>query len=1036
MKFPCWYPTLQNKPFPPVGVPTLRPRVRPGDSLGSPILRRGFVKIVFLFVAFAFVPLSEGKRRTAAEELDFANALVDMGFKDYADKVVQAIGDKGEKELVELYECNVLVRKGEFKEAEEILKASKAGLPAYKQLTRLALAYYGRGDLKKSGELYDYVFTRYKEPPDDERERQFYLDAAYIYSTIMERAGDDPNSLKALDRVIAANTNEVVGRQLLTKKATLHLNIADRQKRKDNTAGMEKNVAAAKEITKDLFKVPDMFFAEGVSVLVRSERLNGRNDRALELINDYTDMVVDIEDIMVQSGNPISMSPMPALRYQKGDIYMEMSKAAKNRKEAAQFLEKGYEEYLNTFAKYKGNEWSDKSAVKLFEVSAWAKEKLGIQIEPEGGRDRTVLLMLETADIKFKGKDFKGAGDTYEQVLKIVPEGNAKVAEALVNLALCRVRDREKGTPAPFDLDTRAAVRQLAYRFRKFPEAGDSVLRLAGSFFSEGKEPLYYEALQVFAENFPNHVKASEKLFILGSKALETSKDKGVGSKVRETAKKDALRMFKKVSDERYKDDQWYGPALDQLGAVYTTNGDFAGAQAVYAKIIQNAPHGMERARAMRNYAGVQLSLSNYVGGASTLDRLLNDFDNQPVYRQATVKSDVRTITEEVYFMKGAALAQEGNALDTQRREANRAEFIRLVKEEKMEKSVAREQVEKASPPSPAVVEKWEGAMKAWERQLQKFSRDEQQYAPKALEGQGQIYMAMNDKRSALDKFKEIGRTYKGSPEARRVLYAMVQKSLELGMEDVAEDAVNAMLQSPEDYTPLQLLDIGRACNENGLFTQGNLLMNQVVNSEEVKKNPNTHQHVLMAQVTSANHSDKPEEAVKFGEALLSQYPKTGFKFRVKDELSKAYRAKKDYDNAISNISFVFKNAGTNKTVRLRALCELSSIQWEKGGTLAGEEQEKMRKRAISTYRFLIMNNDAPGESVEAIVREALVKGVERSKIMSQYGVGASLAERYLRWYNNVPDGEDPFTFQNLNTPSDTQTVIKDLEICNAELEK
>ena len=109
-----------------------------------------------------------------ADELDhefpFASGLVDLGFPDFADKVVQQVLrlHPDQKDRAKLIQAEILISRRKFAEAEEIVKTMGADNPKAQAISlALAKGYYALGEMDKAKQLYDEFLQAVRGPAAD-----------------------------------------------------------------------------------------------------------------------------------------------------------------------------------------------------------------------------------------------------------------------------------------------------------------------------------------------------------------------------------------------------------------------------------------------------------------------------------------------------------------------------------------------------------------------------------------------------------------------------------------------------------------------------------------------------------------------------------------------------------------------------------------------------------------------------------------------------------------------------------------------------
>ncbi|MDZ4197944.1 MAG: tetratricopeptide repeat protein, partial [Kiritimatiellia bacterium] len=158
-------------------------------------------------------------------ELEFASALVEMGFPDFAERLLDRMksqfpdmGDRGITVQVE-----ILISRRRFDQAEKISAELDSAKPASSAI-RLAIAngYFRAGELERARNLYQAFFDQFKDDiPRDPDVRRFYLDAAYRFGQMLVQAGDLTGAAKAYENVLKAEPPETIQRFMQYELASL-----------------------------------------------------------------------------------------------------------------------------------------------------------------------------------------------------------------------------------------------------------------------------------------------------------------------------------------------------------------------------------------------------------------------------------------------------------------------------------------------------------------------------------------------------------------------------------------------------------------------------------------------------------------------------------------------------------------------------------------------------------------------------------------------------------------------------------------------
>jgi len=963
--------------------------------------------LVCLLLAFAFFtagPMPASAQFSKSEEFDFANRLIDLGFKDYAKRVIDGLpgADSG---LTTLFDGRLLMGSGKFDEAEVKFKEAKDDESKYKMLMRLADVHFGQGRIKKSSELYEYVFERYKKVPTDEVGKEFYLNSAYKYFKLMQMADNTEKAIDALERVTSATTDEGILRQTSVDLANLKVDLAEVTKDKKKKAALLKD---ARRICDQVFLIPDKSFGDAISVLVRIELIDDNYDRALDLIRDYTPMCHDIEKVMLEHGgrSALASSPIAPLRLQKGNIYMMLVEEGikeKDGKKVQQNLGRAFQEYVNTFYKYKDSEAGVAAAIKVFETSNFAKDKFGATLEPDGGRAAIFGLMVESAHSMYGRKMYKEANEAYKRILKSYPVENPKAADALTKLAFCNIAGLENGqldTETDFaDLMPQVIAGYLADRFRGNQDAGSAIYKIGSHYLVKGDERANEIVWGLFANGFPDDPRSAGIYFVRAENARKLYKDARTPGKHEE-----ALYYYKLVAQEKYKDDIHYIKALDRLAEDYLEREDYKQALAYFNQTRVNSAPGMQRAISQFKISNCLYSMGDYPKCIAFLENLKTMLASGGVFDSQVNFKPVNQLTENVMFRLGATNMKLATEKDKARKEKISAD-AKANFANGMDKTAAREAANKANPPSAEVVALWTKAQEHWEEQTRFFRRvDERKgtgkLAPKALEGMGQILMAKGEIDEALKTFQSIAQRYEDTPEAERVYFYLVREGLKLELDHVVDRNVKGMIDNPDTYSAVQLIQVGQLLVDEEKYAEGRAILQAALTHEQTENNKGSHQRVLKALVVAANRSGAYQECVDAGNKMLEKYEKTPYKFAIYREMASAYRELKNCKEAESSIRWVFEYAKTSakdpKLEMLRANLELARIQAE-----CDKEAQ-----AVQSY-WRITQRPPPDFNAEAIAREALAEGAAYSAGQKAFPQCMDIARTYLTWFP-LPPGQEP----------------------------
>jgi len=973
-----------------------------------------FPAFVCLLLAFGFsavTPMYATAKFSESEEFDFANRLIDLGFKDYAKRVIDGLSGR-DKGLSTLFEGRLLMGSGKFDEAEKKFKEAKDGEPKYKMLMRLADTHYSQGRGEKTGELYSYVFDRYKDVPTETAAKEFYLESAYKYFKLMQMADNTELAIKALERVTSATTNEFILRQTSVDLANLKVDLAETTKDKKKKAAQLKD---ARKICDKVFLIPDKFFGDAISVLVRIELIDDNYDRALDLIKDYTPMCHDIEKAMLEQGGVAAMafSPIAPLRLQKGNIYMmlvEQGIKEKDGRKVQQNLGRAFQEYVNTFYKYKDSEAGVEAALKVFETSNFAKDKFGATLEPDGGRAAIFGLMVESANSMYSRKMYKKANEAYKRILKSYPVENAKTAEALGKLAFCNIYGLDSGQLDKendfADLMPQVIAGYLADRFRGNAEAGSTIYRIGSHYLVQGDEEANKIVWGLFANGFADDPRSAGIHFVRAENARKLWKEARTPGKHEE-----AIYYYQLVAQDKYKDDIHYIKALDRLAEDYLEREEYAQALQYFNKTRINSAPGMQRAISQFKISNCLYAMGDYPKCIAFLEDLKTMLGSGGVFDANVNFKPVNQLTENVLYRLGATSMKLATEKDKARKEKISAD-AKANFANGMGKGESREAAMKSNPPSAEVTALWTKAQKHWEDQTRDFRKwDERKgtgkLAPKAFEGIGQIHMAKGEVDEALKSYQTIADRYPDTPEAERVYFYLVREGLKLELDHIVDRYVKGMIDNPDTYSAGQLIQVGQLLVDEEKYNEGRAILQAALTHKETQENKGSHQRVLKALVVAASRSGAYQECVTAGKQMLDEYEKTPYKFAIYREMAKAHRELKNCKEAESSIRWVFEYAKTSakdpQLEMLRANLELARIQAECN----------KQTQAVQSY-WRITQRPPPDINSEDIAREALAEGAAYSAGQKAFPQCMDIARTYLTWFPLTAGQEPTKEYENV----------------------
>jgi tetratricopeptide (TPR) repeat protein len=809
-----------------------------------------------------------------ADELDqdfeFASKLIDNGFPDYADKVVQNVLrlHPDQKDRAKLIQAQILISRRKFSDAEEIVKTMGADNPKAQAISlALAKGYYVMGELDKSKQLYDGFFKQYEgRVPTDPDLLRFYQDSAYQFGQMLETAGDKAGAIKAYGRVLTTNPDKNISRRIMAKQAELDVQVAASGPAEQR----EPYLNEAKKLCETIqWGGLDIWFGQSIITMAHIQMVKEDRGGAQKVIQKNLDILKEIDMFIRDSGLPMSESPMAGARFLLGELLQQDAEALEKQnkpEEAIQAYGKALGEFYNVFAKYGDSEWGPQAGVRAQSIKTVLQVKYGKKVNVELGafQDKAAEAQFRLADNLFRQKKYQEATTEYLKNLNNFPETDASVI-ALGNLLLSYANIEDT-------LMVKTVTDYLGERFSGKDPAAMALLAAGKFYFDRKDESMYMVAYNTYLKYFPKHPRAAGILFTLAGLRRQTNDLAG------------ATQYYQRIVDG-YPNDQFYTKALNQMAWGYFATSNYEGAIQGLSHFIREAQPGPEKAQA-------QFALSDCYRQLGKLKEALAEFtlvlqwlapkDNPYATSAADVQKN-HELLEKAAFYRGYCL-------------------------------------QRIKDPPEAVADYRAQGIKAYDQFIALFPQSK--LAPKALNGKGTIQLELGQFDAAAKTFDDLAAKYPQSDEGKSALFSLVRSAMEIKQYDQAKSAFDKMM-TRGGYTPDEFTRIGQMMLDAGLHPQAIQAFQQVAVSTQER---GLLERSLFGLGKAYFELKKYPESIKALEDLMVKYPKSGLFYDAKFTLGGAYRETGSLSNAVLAMSDVLKYANTNTLVN-KASMELGYIQ-------------------------------------------------------------------------------------------------------------
>jgi len=756
-----------------------------------------------------------------------------------------------QKDRAKLIRAQILISKRKFAEAEAIVAEMPKDSPKAQAIT-LALAgkYYQINELDKAKKLYETFFSQFhgKTPTDPDLKR-FYMDAAYQFGQMLERAEDYKGAVKAYNRVLATNPERAAKRNLQADQAALYLKIAE-----EDENNQEKYIGRALGICNELqWQGMDIWFGHSIIIMARAELIRGDKAKAQAVLKDNMDILKEVDKFIKDQGLPMGVSPMAGARFMLAELYDDQGQSFARKKDdekAIEYLSKALGEYINVFAKYGGSDWGPEAGIRSKALMDQLETQYGKTINIDLGKyaDEAAATQLRLADTLFIDKKYPEAREQYLKVLNDYPETET-VPIALGNLTECYMQGEDT-------LYAKMVAEYLGERFPENDNAAASLLKLGKLYFDAGNEDMFMYVYEVYLEGFPEHQKAPAILFTLAAMRKKAG-----------DTKKSSEYLERLV--EGYPDDQYYIKALSSIAWDYYLSKNYEKAIPSLKKYIEATQPGFDRAQAQfcladayKQTGDTKNALLSFVALLKWLRPEDSEYD---VSADDAEKND--GLQENATFYIGYCYGLMKEPVDSiPKYKAKAIQFYQL------------------------------------------FLRDypDGELGSKAMNGMGTIQLSLDQFDAAVSTFNDLAVKYPDSNEGKNALYSLIRSAMEVEKYDVARNALQKMLNDPKAYSPNEFLRVGQLMLNAGLYPETLQAFELVTTTSQEREHL---ERALFGMGSAYFEMGDYAQAAGTMDALMTRYPKSGLFYDAKFVMGEAYRETGDLDKATAAMTDVMKYA-------------------------------------------------------------------------------------------------------------------------------
>lgn len=899
--------------------------------------------IVLTATSELLMPAARAQALNLDEEFRFASGLIELGFPDFAEKVVQQVlrFHPDQKDRAALIQAEILISKRKFSEAEELVKAMDPASPKAQAISlALGKGYYALGETDKAREIYNRFFQLYEgRLPTDVDLLRFYRDAAYQFGQMLEMAGDLAGAVKAYEKYLQTKPEPNVARALMARQAELYVKLAS----EGPPADREKNLAAAEKLSSDLqWGGLDLWFGQSLITVAHAHLVRGRSAEAQKFLLQNMDILKEIDEFLKKNEMSLSLSPMAGARFLLGELYQRdaeaLAKQQGRENEAIRAYGKAITEFINVFAQYSGSDWGPKAGLRANEIKTLLKEHYGKEVKwtlDAKTAEQVSEAQFRLADNLYRQKKYREAIEEYVKTLNQYPEGEPSL-RALGSLldAYVQLDDR---------LMMKATAEYLGERFGGQNTAALALLAAGKTFFDRKDEPTYLYFYETYLKYFPAHERAAAILFTLAGLRKAAGDEAG------------AAKYYERIV-AHYPKDQYYPRALSAMAWGFYMSSNYAGAVKGFETYLATAQPSPDKAQAQFALAECHRLLGAWDQALAEYEKLiawLVPKDNPYATSAADAKKNL-DLLEKAVFQRGFCYSRMGGTPEEIRE--NRIRGIR-----------------------------------AFDQFIASFPNST--LAAKAMDVKGRLQLEIGQYDAAAKTFDELAAKYPTSEEGRSALFSLVRSAMEVKQFEQALAAFEKMYANRDKFTPEDFARVGQLMLEAGKYPQAIQAFTTVTTRSEER---GLLERAFFGLGRAAYEQGRYEEAIAAMEDLMKRYPKSGTFYDAKFILASAYEKQNRLAEAVTTLGDIMKFA-EDPVLRNRTSFRLGVIQKQQGDSNA----------ALASFLRVALLADATHPQLTQLVEQSLWESIQLGMQIGRFQDVQDSCDQYLQVFPRGDKIED-----------------------------
>ncbi len=953
----------------------------------------------------------------AANEVRFAEALLDAGLSVYADMIIDD-GLKAYPKSAAQFKAvrtGVMLRQGKLQEVLSQINAlpNPDSADAWAQRLTVAAYFYSAQKYADADKLYKAFFDKFKKPAPDMI--VMYRDAAYYYVQLLLLAKRDMEALNTYKLLLGVPMSKDDLRVMMSETASLAVRLAEGTKDEKTKKEL---LTYAEGLVDKLLWGSDLQFGNAVVLKANIAMQRGDVAKAQSMVEEYKGTLEELHNGLKEADPDgkkgwLRASPMSSCRYLLGVMLMneaqkEIDKGAAANDDRIKDLYLGdrvqgaktrngsgaFNHFFNVFIRYPQSQFAVEAGKKSEEIRQIIKERYGVELKTQVTPEQLAIVRQQQfagASVLFSENNYQQAAELYERVLTTFPDAPESVP-ALANLAMCYIEMSTNDDKYEILADTVAG--HLAERFSADPKlsrlAGELVRQIAQRYDSIKKPEKSNETLELFVKFYPDHPSAASIAIIAADRMVENQQFEP------------AVAAYQAIANQ-YKGQPFGDAALSKIVGVYESLNDFTNqlkALDVYAGVL-NARKDDNR-KPGRDMAIVLFKKA---------ELLRNQSSNlsKEAYNEADAAKKTELMTESLklsveairgYNDLAKELEKPNNAYESSAEDRTKNEELREASLFLAALSYAQLQPPKAEQ-IPALRQR---AIDGFQNFIKQFPKSE--FAPKALLQIGTLYTSLKDVEKSKLALDQLQKNYPDSPEAKNSIPRLASALIEMGLRGEGVAEYRRMLEPGGKFTDAQYLAAGQAMAGAREYELALQAFDKALAATQ--KGSAVSMQVSLEQAKCHLKLKRPDQAHKVLDAFLKDNSKTTLALDANELLLDVISAEieNEMDDAKRNeymkqATDVFRWLKQyRKTNDDFAELDLRAGNLMKGKMLAERKLKKDQAadiscgKAITAYQTLIMRFQAvPSPRIGAVLQEA-------------YHEALPLMMGEKKWEGVVEDGE------------------------------